>query len=342
MADLTPAEQRLRALEKENKVLKKKLARNERNLDQLCRSRQQAESLLSKTIQDLQTSKATIRQRSKELEQALADVKSMQSRLLMSEKMSALGVLVAGVAHEINNPVSFIYGNIDHTDRYIEDLLTLISVYQASYPEPLPAVQDCIEDIDLGFLSQDLPKTIQSMRMGAERIKQIVLSLRTFSRMDEAEYKTVNLHEGLDSALVILEHRIKENSQASGIRINKAYGDLPLVACYAGQINQVFMNILANAIDALEEAQIKDAEITISTVCQAEQVIITIADNGPGIPKAVQRKIFDPFFTTKPVGKGTGMGMAISYQIVVDKHHGQLLCDSSPESGAKFSICLPL
>ncbi|MEM9087625.1 MAG: hypothetical protein AAGC93_02665 [Cyanobacteria bacterium P01_F01_bin.53] len=239
MAELTSAEQRLKALEKENKGLKKKLARNERNLDQLCRSRQQAESLLSKTIQDLQTSKTTLRQRSKELEQALADVQSMQSRLLMSEKMSALGVLVAGVAHEINNPVSFIYGNIEHTKRYIEDLLTLVSVYQSCYPEPLPAVQDCIEEIDLDFLTEDLPKTMQSMRMGAERIKQIVLSLRTFSRMDEAEYKTVDLHEGLDSTLVILEHRIKENAKHPGIRINRQYGDLPLLACYAGQINQV-------------------------------------------------------------------------------------------------------
>ena len=342
MVELTTAEQRLKALEKENQLLKKKLTRNQRNLDQLHRSRQQAESLLGKTIQELQTSQATLRERSHELEQALADVQAMQSRLLMAEKMSALGVLVAGVAHEINNPVSFIYGNIAHTNQYVENLLALISVYQTCYPEPLLAVQECIEEIELDFLLGDLPKTIQSMRMGAERIKQIVLSLRTFSRMDEAEYKTVDLHQGLDSTLVILEHRFKESGQHSGIQITKNYGDLPPVACYAGQINQVFMNILVNAVDALEDTQTADAEITITTACQKEQVIITIADNGPGIPEEVRGKIFDPFFTTKAVGKGTGMGMAISYQIVVDKHHGQLLCTSSPDSGVIFSICLPL
>ena len=335
------AEARLKALEKENQKLKKKLARNERNLGQLHRSRQQSESLLSKTIQELQTSKATLRERSKELENALAEVQSMQSRLLMSEKMSALGVLVAGVAHEINNPVSFIYGNIEHTDQYIQDLLRLISTYQACYPTPLPPVQACIEDIELPFVVEDLPSVMQSMQMGAERIKQIVLSLRTFSRMDEAEYKTVDLHEGIESTLVILKHRLKANGQRPEISITKHYEDLPSVACYAGQINQVFMNILVNAIDAIEESQIQNGEIVISTCCQSEQVAITIADNGPGISESAMGKIFDPFFTTKAVGKGTGMGMAISYQIVVDKHHGQLLCESS-DKGTQFTICLPL
>lgn len=334
-------ETQLKALAKENQKLKKKLARNERNLSQLHRSRQQSESLLSKTIQDLQTSKATLRERSKELEAALADVQSMQSRLFMSEKMSALGVLVAGVAHEINNPVSFIYGNIEHTNQYIGDLLLLLSTYQTCYPEPLPPVKECIEDVELPFLLEDLPAVMQSMQMGAERIKQIVLSLRTFSRMDEAEYKTVDLHDGLESTLVILEHRLKADGQRPAIQIVKQYGALPLVACYAGQINQVFMNILVNAIDAIKDSQTTNGEIVISTTCQEREILVTIANNGPSISKSAMGKIFDPFFTTKAVGKGTGMGMAISYQIVVDKHHGQLLCESS-EKGTQFTIRLPL
>lgn len=334
-------EQRLKALEKENKFLQKQLARNERNLVQLQRSRQQAESLLTKTIQEVQLSQSTLQLRSQELEQSLADLQSMQSRLLVSEKMSALGVLVAGVAHEINNPVSFIYGNLSHTQEYIEDLLRLLSIYQTSYPEPLPAVQDCIEEIDLAFLAKDLPKMMASMYVGAERIKQIVLSLRTFSRMDEAEYKSVDLHDGLESTLTILEHRLQAKTERPAIRLTKAYGELPPVACYAGQINQVFMNILINAIEALEEANIVDAAIVITTSFQAEQAIVTISDNGSGITETVQNKLFDPFFTTKAVGKGTGMGLAISYQIVVDKHHGQLLCESVLGKGTKFTICLP-
>ena len=342
MPESESLEQRLKTLEKENQRLQRKLSLNERNLERWHRSRQQAESLLSTTIHELQTSKTTLRLRSQELEKALEELQAMQSRLLMAERMSSLGVLVAGVAHEINNPVSFIYGNVEHTEQYIEDLFTLLSVYQRCYPDPFPAVQSCREEIELEFLLEDLPKAMQSMRLGAERIRQIVLSLRTFSRMNEAEYKSVNLHEGLDSTLIILAHRLRQKDERPAIRVIKNYGDLPPVGCYAGQINQVFMNILVNAIDALDEAQAENAEITISTTCREDQAIITIADNGPGIDKTTQEKIFDPFFTTKPVGKGTGMGMAISYQIVVDKHHGQLLFESSREKGTEFTICLPL
>jgi signal transduction histidine kinase len=336
------ASQRLQALEQENQRLQKKLTRSEQKIERWHRSRQQAESLLSTTIQELQTSKANLKLRSQELEQALADVQSMQARLLVAEKMSSLGVLVAGIAHEINNPVSFIYGNIDHMEAYVAELMTLISVYQRCYPTPSEAVQACEEEVDLEFLLEDLPKTMKSMRIGAERIERIVLSLRTFSRMDEADYKTVDIHTGLESTLIILSHRLKETNQRPAIQVIKDYGNLPPVACYAGQINQVFMNVLVNAIDALEEANTPDAEISISTNCLAEQVSVAIADNGPGIPAAIKGKIFDPFFTTKPVGKGTGMGMAISYQIVVDRHNGQFLCDSAVGKGTRFTIRLPL
>ena len=293
-------------------------------------------------LQQLESRNRDISKQKLSLEQALEALKAAQIQLIQSEKMSALGSLVAGVAHEINNPVSFIYGNIEHASQHIEDLFTLLSTYQSCYPEPPPAVRTCAEEIDLAFLSEDLHKVMQSMSIGAERINQIVLSLRTFSRMDESEYKTVDLHSGLDSTLLMLDHRLKANGSRSAIRVIKAYGDLPPVACYAGQINQVFMSILTNAIDALEEAKTRGGEIAIATSEQNSQVVIAIANNGPSIPAATQSKLFDPFFTTKAVGKGTGMGMAISYQIVVDKHGGQLLCESSIECGPKFTIRLPL
>lgn len=305
------------------------------SMNQLIRSVHDLLELLERKSQTLKEQKIS-------LEQTVSVLQSTQLQLIQQEKMSALGRLVAGVAHEINNPVSFIYGNIGYTNQYIEDLLTLLSVYQTCYPDPCSEVRDCIENIDLEFMLEDLPKTTRSMQTGAERITEIVLSLRTFSRMDEAEYKSVDLHDGIESTLVILEHRFKANTKRPAIRVSKDYGKLPSIACYAGQINQVFMNILVNAIDALEDAPTPDAEIEISTACQETQAIITISDNGPGVTDAVRGKIFDPFFTTKAVGKGTGMGMAISYQIVVEKHHGQLVCESSPGRGARFVVRLPL
>ncbi|MCU0543169.1 MAG: PAS domain S-box protein [Oscillatoriaceae cyanobacterium Prado104] len=290
--------------------------------------------------------------KARELEHALHQLQRTQSQLIQSEKMSSLGQLVAGVAHEINNPVNFIYGNLTHAKEYTQELLYTIELYQKHYPEPVPEIREEIENIELDFLVEDLPKLLSSMKVGADRIQQIVASLRTFSRMDEAEMKAVNIHDGIDSTLMILQHRLKAKHDRPEIQVIKEYGKLPLVECYAGQLNQVFMNILSNALDALEERdarrsaeEIKQqpSRIRISTeILTFDRVIIRIADNGPGIPENVGTRLFDPFFTTKPVGKGTGMGLSISYQIVTERHGGSLYCNSAPGVGAEFAIEIPL
>ncbi|MEM6436374.1 MAG: ATP-binding protein [Cyanobacteria bacterium P01_D01_bin.115] len=301
---------------------------------------------------DLKTSQSKLQARTDELTTALADLKKTQFQLIQNEKMSSLGQLVAGVAHEINNPVNFIHGNIAHVQSYTMDLLGLVSLYQQYFPNPPVAINDEIEDIDLDFMCKDLPKLLSSMQLGADRIREIVLSLRNFSRMDEAEFKAVDIHEGLDSTLMILGNRLKASHSRPKIQIIKNYEDLPLVDCYPQQLNQVFMNILANAIDALEDAYEKQKteansgqeplQITISTSITDDQwVEIAIADNGLGIPETVKQQIFNPFFTTKPVGKGTGMGMSISYQIVTESHGGQLLCQTTPGTGTTFTIQIP-
>jgi len=302
------------------------------------------------------------------LEQTLIELQETQTQLVQTEKMSSLGQLVAGVAHEINNPVNFIYGNLAHASNYTEDLLTLVQTYQQHYPQPVPEIQSRIEEIDLDYLITDLPKTMSSMTVGAERIRSLVLSLRNFSRLDEANMKAVDLHEGLESTLLILQHRLKPNANFPAIELVKNYGNLPLVECYAGQMNQVFMNILTNSIDALEgkgstkleEKRLEKVEaishssphpplppslrIQISTSLSADHTsaIIQITDNGPGITQSVQKRIFDPFFTTKPVGYGTGLGLAISYQIVVHKHCGIMKCISGSGVGTEFCIAIPV
>ncbi|WP_414545068.1 AAA family ATPase [Nostoc sp. CCY0012] len=291
-------------------------------------------------------------QKNDQLQNTLKELHHTQIQMLQGEKMSALGQMVAGIAHEINNPVNFIYGNLSHVDGYTRDLLELLQLYQENYPYPAPNIQERLDEMELDFVSEDLIKVIQSMNVGTQRIREIVLSLRNFSRLDEAEFKPVDIHEGINNTLVILQHRLKAKAERPEIQIIQEYGNLPLVECYAGQLNQVFMNLLSNAIDALEESnQGRSYEeitnnpntITIHTsITQKQQIKIIIADNGSGIPDAIKQSIFDPFFTTKPIGKGTGMGLAISYQIITEKHKGQLLCNSTPGQGTKFVIEIPV
>lgn len=339
-------QQRIKDLEKENRILHKQLQRSHTDRVQVENNYIRDGYLLQNIIQDLETSKSILEQRGVALERALHDIQAMQSKLIESEKMSALGVLVAGVAHEINNPLGFIYGNLGHVEQYINKIVELVHLYKDQYNPPLLIIQDKIETIELDFLLQDIPKVLQSMGIGVERIIEIVKSLSNFSRLDEAEYKAVDLHEGLESTLMILHNKLYGDPTRPKIEVIRNYGMLPSVECYAGKLNQVFMNILGNAIDAIIEQYdlIPDrpGKISIETKSLGENVYITISDSGGGIPEALQSKLFDPFFTTKPVGKGTGLGLSISYQIIVENHHGKLSCHSIIDHGTTFSIVIPI
>ncbi|MEQ9554115.1 MAG: PAS domain S-box protein [Coleofasciculus sp. G3-WIS-01] len=326
------------------------------------------------------------RKQAAQLSKALHDLQRTQSQLIQSEKMSSLGQLVAGIAHEINNPVNFIYGNLIYAQEYYQDLIALVQLYRTAYPNPPAILKERIDSIDLDFILTDFAKLQYSMKVGAERIREIVQSLRTFSRLDESGRKIVDIHSGIESALMILQYRLKEKPGSAGICVIKEYGDLPPIDCWPGQLNQVFMNILTNAIDAIEEkashysspteAEFLDGmglfspTITIRTgISQTDSVkspmaddvaeensrgerddsepgtpyvFIRITDNGIGMSPQTKKRLFDPFFTTKPVGLGTGLGLAVSYQIVVEKHGGKLWCNSTLEQGSELVVEIPI
>ena len=293
-----------------------------------------------------------VAERTAEVQQALQQLQLSQVQLVQSEKMAALGKLVAGVAHEINNPLNFIHANLNHMEEYIQIFLNFIELYQKNYPNPVDDIQEQAEDVNLSFIRSDVIKILASMKIGTKRIREIVLSLRNFSRIDEAEFKAVDIHEGIESTLIVLQHRFKVQPKGPEIQLIREYDKLPLVECYSGLLNQVFMNILANAIDSLEEANAKLADQQIqdrpnkiiirTSIIDTESVQIMVIDNGCGIPENIRPYIFDPFFTTKPVGKGTGMGLSISYQIITEKHKGQLKCFSEVGQETKFVIQIPI
>ncbi|AFY36042.1 PAS domain S-box protein [Calothrix sp. PCC 7507] len=303
---------------------------------------------VSTDITERKQAEIKLQQQAQNLENTLYALQRTQSQLIQSEKMSSIGNMVAGIAHEINNPVNFIHGNLIPASEYAQDLLRLIELYQQHYPNPPTEIQAEIADIDLNFLKEDLIKLLQSMRLGTQRIREIVLSLRNFSRLDESEVKDVDIHEGIDSTLMILQNRLKAKPDHPEISVIKEYEKLPPITCYPGQLNQVFMNILSNAIDALEESVVNGKTTDHPSICIRTEILdsswvaIRIADNGRGIPQNILSKLFDPFFTTKDVGKGTGLGLSISYQIVVDKHRGKLSCHSTPGKGAEFVIEIPV
>ena len=282
--------------------------------------------------------------KAQQLATTLETLQQTQLQLIQSEKMSGIGQMMAGVAHEINNPVTFIYGNLEFVQEYTQDLVNLVKLYQTECPSPSLTLQTAVENADLPFLLEDLPETLNSMTVGTERIRDIVLSLKNFARLDQADAKAVNVHEGMDSTLLILRHRLKAYDDFPGIKVVKNYGELPPINCYPSQLNQVFMNLLANAIDVLEVPPFSHSpKITIDTrQIDANRIQIRITDNGPGIAAKIRNKLFDPFFTTKEVGKGTGLGLSISYQIITERHNGSLVCQSQLGQGTTFVIELPI
>ncbi|MCJ8283637.1 MAG: hybrid sensor histidine kinase/response regulator [Rivularia sp. ALOHA_DT_140] len=313
------------------------------------------QKLITTTIAALRSYRdfTIIEEQSTQLAQALETLQNTQHQLVQSEKMSALGNLMAGVAHEINNPIGFVTGNLNMAREYVNDLFKIIELYQKYYPNPEPEIEEEIEEIDLEYLRDDLPKLFNSLKIGSERIRNISTSLRSFSRADNEQKIPFNIHEGIDSTILILKHRLKASESHPAIKITKNYDNLPLINCHSGQLNQVFMNLFANAIDALEESNIGKTfteieenynEIQVSTILVEDKksVIIKISDNGSGIPEKIQQRIFDNLFTTKTVNKGTGLGLSIARQIIVEKHNGSLNFNSELGKGTEFIIEIPI
>ena len=310
--------------------------------------------MLEKKNQQLLTSATLLTQKSENLEQTLQELKQTQVQMIQNAKMAGLGQLAAGIAHEINNSINFINNNLNYANNYFQELLNLIKLYQEEYPLPNQNIQNYVEDIDLDFLSNDLPQLMYSMKNGSQRIQKIVNSLGNFSRINQAEYKLVNIHQGIESTLALLKSRLEETDNLLPVQIIKEYAKIPKIQCYPNQLNQVFFNLLNNAIDFLEAKRQKKVEQQINSEQQLpiiwiiteliadEKIFVKIADNGVGIDESIRERIFEPFFTTKTVGQGTGLGLSVSYQIIVEQHHGKLTCDSKVDEGARFIIEIPL